>query len=165
MKKYRAVSGEIVFTAFSSLHNLVARSSTISGQATGDIEAPSIMMVSLDVESGSFTSGDRLKDYATRDYLDYRKFPTISFKSEEIKVRRTAVRQFQSEISGQLTIMEATRPINVRSEIRVDDEGRIYGQCAFRISLSDFGLKPPKILFLSIKNFMEIQASLSFEPV
>lgn len=70
--------------------------------------------VSAEIEVASLTSGDEKRDGHLRsaDFFDVEKFPKMTFKSTSV----SAVRDGKFRITGDLTIRDVTRPVELEAE-------------------------------------------------
>ena len=139
-----------------------------NGAVSYDREHPERSAVRFSVESGSarciddWVKPDQVKDIenAALSVMDAVSFPRMTFQSTAIAPTATD----QYEVRGLLSIRSQTKPVALIAKITPRDGG-IWVEGSGRVSLADFGLKPPRgivgvSLFIGTKDEMAVQFSL-----
>ena len=101
------------------------------------------------------------KDRDTNMYklLNVEKFKTISFDIKSITKNET-----DYEIKGALTLNGVTK--NIKAKIIINQQNNeILLNGGFSFNLTDFNLEPPKMLFLTVRNQIDISYNISLNEV
>lgn len=101
------------------------------------------------------------KDRDTNMYklLNVEKFKTISFDIKSITKNET-----DYEIKGALTLNGVTK--NIKAKIIVNQQNNeILLNGGFSFNLTDFNLEPPTMLFLTVRNQIDISYNISLNEV
>jgi polyisoprenoid-binding protein YceI len=127
---------EVTFRATSRLMNAEGRFSRISGEVTVDPGDLGTARVTLTIEAGSIDTGIGMRDNHLRseDFLDIRKFPTITFESQRVEGGGRRV-----NVVGRLTMHGVTREIAVPIEVNVSNLA-LVASGALVINRHDYGI-------------------------
>lgn len=101
-------------------------------------------------DSISLISQKRDRDGNMYELLNIEKYKTISFDIKSIIKNET-----NYDINGVLTLNGISKNITSKSEIS-DQNNIILLKGNFSFNLTDFGLEPPKLLFLTVRNQIDI---------
>jgi polyisoprenoid-binding protein YceI len=114
----------------------------VSGTVNFDPQNPAASSVEATIEAASINTGvaDRDNHLRSADFLDVENYPTITFKSTNVKVTSDTT----ADVTGDLTIRGTTRPVTLKVEFL----GEAYGfesqragfEASARINREDFGL-------------------------
>jgi len=115
------------------------RFNDFSGSFTIDPKKPANSSVELTVQAGSVDTGFAKRDQhlASPDFFNAKQFPTITFKSKQVKVtgKQTA------QVTGDLTLLGKTRPVTAQVR-HTGTSGDLAGfEASFKIKRSDWGMK------------------------
>ena len=91
--------------------------------------------------------------------LNAEKFKTISFDVKSITKTSEAY-----EIKGALTLNGITKNIKAKINI-IEQNNKITLNGGFSFNLTDFSMEPPKMLFLTVRNQIDISYNISLEKV
>lgn len=111
--------------------------------------------ISLDVTTLKSKKPDR--DEHLYKALESEKFSKISFKFTEIKL----LEDKSYEIVGLLTLHGVEREVTSKAAISQNDGLKISG--AFSLIMSEYGVKPPSLLFLTVRDQVDIAYDLNFK--
>ena len=109
----------------------------------------------------SLTLISEKKDRDTNMYklLNVEKFKTISFDIKSITKNET-----DYEIKGALTLNGVTK--NIKAKIIINQQNNeILLNGGFSFNLTDFNLEPPTMLFLTVRNQIDISYNISLNEV
>jgi len=109
---------EVTFRATSRLMNAEGRFQRLSGQVVVDPQDLATAKIKVSIEAGSIDTGISMRDSHLRseDFLDVKKFPTITFESQRVEGVGQRV-----NVIGQLTIHGVTHEIAVPINVSVSD--------------------------------------------
>jgi polyisoprenoid-binding protein YceI len=123
--------------------NHYGRFNTLGGTITMDEAAPESGSIQLEIDANSFDSGNVKRDEHVKgpDFLNVKQFPTITFKSTQLK--KTGDKTL--DLTGDLTLHGVTKPINAKLELigkgKNPRGGEVAGgEATFTIKRSDFGM-------------------------
>ena len=156
-------------------HNHVISATEVVGTLTWDAAAPEQGQVQVTVqvaglvvdrpelrkkhhrEDNVVSEGDRKKvtDAMLGDQqLDLRKFPTIAFTSTAIAKGAQGY-----VVTGQLTLHGVTKTVTAPAQIALKD-GVVQGDAAFKLKVSDYGIRPYSTALGTIKVKDEVELVL-----
>lgn len=114
----------------------------LSGTLEFDPQNPQASSVNATIEAASINTGvgDRDNHLRSADFLDAENFPTITFKSTNVKVTGDTT----ADVTGDLTIRGVTRPVTLKVEFLGESSGMGTERAGFeattKINREDFGL-------------------------
>ena len=121
-----------------------------------DTKQRKILKAEAVAEVMKFNSGNSNRDSHAMEAVEALKFPTISFKSTEI--------DFSSEdivVRGFLTFHGQTRKIEMKGKARFDGNN-LFVDGNFKVSLTEFGVKRPSLLFIPVDDTLKIYIFAKF---
>ena len=133
---------------------------------TKDVKADLTMENSIESIKGKiyFETLTLISDKKSRDehmyeLLQIEKFKTISFDIKNITKNET-----DYEIKGALTLNGVTK--NIKAKIIINQQNnQISLNGGFSFNLTDFNLEPPKMVFLTVRNQIDITYNISLNEV
>ena len=110
-------------------------------------------------ETLTLISDKKSRDEHMYELLQVEKFKTISFDIRSITKNET-----DYEIKGALTLNGVTK--NIKAKIIINQQNNeILLNGGFSFNLTDFNLEPPKMLFLTVRNQIDISYNISLNEV
>lgn len=103
----------------------------------------------------TFDSGNSSRDDHALEAIKARKHPAVIFVSDSARKAADGYRIF-----GKLTFAGQTRPVDFTVAPRKEG-GKVRIAGAFSIKLTDYGVKPPSLLFLSTEDKLDIRFDLA----
>lgn len=97
-----------------------------------------------------------------RKIMKYKEYPNIVFEMSSYSVRKSteSENRFYLDMKGGLTIIETTREITLSLEVAIGkDEISVVGKTS--VLMTDFGIKPPKLLFVKAADLVDIEWRIS----
>ncbi len=110
-------------------------------------------------DSISLISQKKDRDENMYELLNIEKYKTISFNIISVVKNET-----NYDINGILTLNGISKNITSKSSIN-DENAVILLNGGFSFNLSDFGLEPPKMLFLTVRNQIDISYNIALNKV
>lgn len=170
--RYRIDAGQSHFTvrafaggflsALAHDHTIAVRDFEGNTEFTfGTVEPASLQMTikaaSLAVVD-KISEKDRLKIEATMrdEVLEVSNFPEITFKSNSVTATKTGEGQYQSRISGEISLHGVSRPLTITSQLEFGDK-LLHAKGNFALKQSSFGIKPVSVAGGTIKVKDEIK--------
>jgi polyisoprenoid-binding protein YceI len=120
------------------------RFNDFSGTFTIDKDNPTASSFEIEVKVESIDSNNKGRDKHLRspDFFSASEFPTISFKSRDVK----KLDEHTYEVSGDLTMHGKTQPVTMKVEhvgVAKDPRGNVHSglEATFTVKRGDFGMK------------------------
>ncbi|MCA0269981.1 MAG: YceI family protein [Bacteroidetes bacterium] len=154
----------LAYAAHHPTHDWRATSRSVTGTVAFDPATPSGASVTMRVPVESFDSGNDSRDDHMIDAVKGDDFPTIVFTSS--RVVPTAWTRSADGWSGvwQVTggMQFAGRTVEMTLPVRVAVRGTSFSATSqFPISITAFGIRPPSLLGLAMRDNVEITATLA----
>ncbi len=118
----------------------------------------------FEVDLASLDTGIGLRNRHMRDnYLETDEFPYASFGGRVSRLEEESSGRFRAEARGTFTVhgVERSREIECAAE-SIGQGLRI--RCAFQVTLSDYGIPIPKLMFMKINEVMEVDLDFFLSP-
>ena len=110
-------------------------------------------------ETLTLISDKKSRDEHMYELLQVEKFKTISFD-----IRSNTKNETDYEIKGALTLNGVTK--NIKAKIIINQQNnQISLNGGFSFNLTDFNLEPPKMMFLTVRNQIDITYNISLNEV
>lgn len=161
MPKYLVIPerSRVSANAKSSVHPIRVETAGFEGYldadvANGEVRLGTPTHIELPVEL--LKSNNSLIDGELQKRLEARKFPFIKGDLREAK----QIDGRKWKLSGDLTLHGTKQPMDVEVTLRAGADGTIEVEGEKTIDMRDFGLQPPKMLFLSVDPAVRIRALL-----
>jgi len=157
---------KVDFLAYAPLHKFRGNiEEGFSGSIEIDFEKKEITEIDIVVETKFFKTGDFLKDKEMHKYISSKKIKTASFKLKKFKkMKKLKKENYQIELIGVLKFMDIERDLDLKFTIEKKEDS-IETVFKFVWSFKNYGLEPPHLLFIKVKDKVDITAILSFELV
>jgi polyisoprenoid-binding protein YceI len=141
----------------------------LTGLADLDAAACRLHDVRAAVETRCFDTGDAERNRAMERFFSLDAHPQASFVCGEC--REFSVLQNKGggnvhrvTVVGVLDFAGVRRQLPVTGTMRVND-GRLVWDLRFKWSFKAYGLKPPRLLFLTVRDIVDVKAHLEFIPM
>lgn len=105
----------------------------------------------------SLISDTKDRDSNMYELLNATKFKTISFDISSINKIEN-----EYELNGSLTLNGITKEISAKTAINEENNSLAFSG-GFSINLTDYGMKPPKLLFLTVRNQIDISYNIELK--
>ncbi|MEN3037838.1 MAG: YceI family protein [Candidatus Kryptonium sp.] len=139
------------------LHSVKAINNEVKFLIEYDPEQKKIIRAEAIAEVRKFNSGNSNRDSHAMEVIEALKYPTVSFKSSEIKIINDDI-----EVTGLLNFHGQTREITMNGKIK--REGvflTVNGE--FQISLTEFKVKRPTLLFIPTDDILKLYIFAKFK--
>ncbi len=139
------------------------RTSRVTGIIVADAAAPSTSSVEVTIDLASLDTGVALRNREMRDlYLQTGKYPTASFRS--VTVTGPAAiepnRPAEIHVTGEFTLHGVTRRMSIPVRVVLIPGGRIHAISRFNIKLTDFGIKVPHNVLVTVDDQVPVRLDL-----
>lgn len=118
----------------------------------------------IQVDWGSFDSGNASRDSNTRTSVGAVNYPTLTLVPEGISGVVTSGNEISGTLKARLYVNGVKRMITAPLKVNVSDSKAIKAAAKFTIKMTDFNIEPPSLLFVSTKNEVVIEAALVLAP-
>jgi len=142
-------------------HNWRGTSRRVTGEVVYDAANPAASRIMISAPIASFDSGNGTRDANMRKLLNEPENPNVTFTSETVKVTtsRTTDEGHAGtwQVSGTLDFNGQRRPLTIPVEVTVSG-GQLRAVAAFPVSLTAHEVKRPKLLFVPMRDTLEMEA-------
>ena len=156
-----APESRLQIVAYAPMHRVEIESSGLSGWIELDVEAGQVTGGEIVAPLSDLTGGDRTKDRELNKFLKTRQHgsATLTLAPSDLTVDGSNV---SFDVTGDMAFQGRTIPVNVRASGTLSDGG-IRGDARFSWKLTNMGLKPPKLLFIKVKDDIDLVVSVRAE--
>lgn len=150
---------KIAISGTSTLHDWIMETSSVQGEANielSDHKILSIHNIKVKVPVETLKSGKNSMDKNAYEALNSEKFPHILFTLTGFQQISQNNGKSKLEVTGNLTISGTTRTEKILVEYETDDKGNLYCRGSKDLKMTDYGVKPPEVMFGTIKTGNEI---------
>lgn len=165
MRTFRFTSDSVVdIKAESSMHPIEGRSHAVSGQVEveigddGQIQVAPQPTAHVELPIEALESGHTLQDKEMRRRVDAKKFPTISYRLDEVS---GGPEEFK--LLGTLTFHGVAQQFSETVTARLDG-GSLVVEGEHTFDIREFDVKPPKMLGLQVYPEVRVTARLVGRP-
>lgn len=159
--------GTVSFKAHYPLGDFDGRDEDLSGEFKADSsDLRQGVSGSLRVAVKGFRTGVRGRDEDMRKLLEAERFPDIRFAVESIEASFPSITDRTDvllTINGSLLIRDVERPLSFLGRARLRDK-RLWVRGEATLKMTDFGVTPPKKLFLAVRDQLAVAFDLTLEP-
>ncbi len=154
----------VEFTAFAPMHTFKAWCmENVTAEVEIDFDTLSLHKIHAVAKVSSFTTGDALRNQAMWTYM-------VTDRFAEASIEMTKCKEFIKLKSGayRVSVLTVLEFMGIRRQLPITfyavpfDEGMKI-ETAFNWSFKAFGLKPPRLLFLTVRDSVEIKGWGHFE--
>ncbi len=148
------------FIAYAPMHKFKGwTTSSISGQVEVNPETGEIAHFSAQAATMEFETGDVSRNQAMQEYFSFAKYPETSFHTTESVTLKKRGDKWQGEIVGILELAGVRRQLPVNCILYME-EGLPVFEFSLKWSFKAFGMKVPRLLFLTVRDIVDISAVL-----
>lgn len=152
------------FVAYAPMHSFKGwvEKGGLKGRLAFDPEKGVLKAIEAAADTGSFETGDADRNKAMDDFFHLKDHPETSFLMTEVKSQKAGAGGKQTvSLVGILEFAGIRRQLPINCTIMVND-GTISFDLTFKWSFKAFGLKAPRLLFLTVRDIVDIKAHLEF---
>jgi polyisoprenoid-binding protein YceI len=153
----------LAYTGRHAVHDWTGTSRVVTGTVTVDLADPAQSTVVVTVPVESFDSGNGRRDRKMRDLVEADRFPEVHFTSTAVAVEAWTETadgyQGTWRIQGTLAFHGRTHPVEIPATVRVTD-GQLEAVCDFQVSLEQFEVHRPRLLFVPIGDVLTLEGIL-----
>jgi hypothetical protein len=157
---YKSSGGEIRFFSEAPIENIEASSTeagSIFDSGTGDI------VFSIPMRSFQFDKS-LMQTHFNDQYVESDKFPKSKFKGNIKGFDRNKPGKQQVTCSGEITIHGVTQNVGADGTI-VFNSGTVEIESVFKLTVEDFDIEIPKLLWQNIAEVVEVSVLLEYKEL
>lgn len=157
-QKYISENSDITFFSEAPLENIKAtniQASSLIDLSSGDI------VFSVPIKSFKFRKS-LMQQHFNENYMESEEYPKANFKGK-LKNYQQAPGIYQASAVGEMTIHGQTRKVEIPGDLIIDDKSAEI-KAVFLVSLQDYKIKIPKILFSNIAEEVEVTVFFKYRP-
>ena len=165
--KYKVTDkSRVDFTAQAPMHTFKGwASKSMQGEITIDFDSLELQHIEVAVETNSFNTGDADKNKAMKDFLNLESHPQASFIMTECReFCRMSDTSYKMTVLGILELAGIRRQLPITCVVKNNDK-EIAIDLQFKRSFKAYGMKAPRLLFMTVRDIVDIQAHLEFTNV
>lgn len=151
------------FTAHAPMHTFRGWAAEgLTGSIEIDFETLALQRIQVAVDANCFDTGDADKNRAMKDFFSLEMYPEASFVMTGCReFCRTATNSYKIIVLGILELAGIRRQLPITCTVTEDDE-QILIDLQFKWSFKAYGMKSPRLLFLTVRDIVDIKAHLEF---
>ncbi|MEM6646538.1 MAG: YceI family protein [Bacteroidota bacterium] len=142
-------------------HNWRGTSRSVTGEVAYDAANPAASRIMISAPIASFDSGNGTRDANMRKLLNEPENPNVTFTSESVEVTASSTTDEGYvgtwQVAGTLDFNGQRRPLTIEVEVTVSG-GLLRAVAAFPVSLTAYEVKRPKLLFVPMRDTLEMEA-------
>ena len=157
-QKYISEKSEVVFFSEAPMENIEAHNKN----ATSVFDASSGEIVfSVPIKSFQFEKS-LMQEHFNENYMESDKFPKSTFKGKVSGFQnKEGIQKVSAE--GSLLIHGVTKNVKVTGDMQVK-EGKIFLNAKFPVSVAEYDIKIPKIVFYNIAEVVDVTLNFQYKP-
>ncbi len=164
--KYRlAENSRADFIAYAPMHTFkgwVVKG--LTGQLDIDTETLVPSVIQAEARTECFDTGDGERNKAMMDFFHFEKHPLASFTLTQCNAsRKSGQNSCRATLVGVLELAGIQRQLPITTDIQRAEE-RLTMDLKFKWSFKAYGIKAPRLLFLTVRDIVDISAHLEFLP-
>jgi len=159
-QKYTLEKSKVTFFSDGAIEDIKAENIKTAGLlniSTGDV------VYTIPVKDFEFEKS-LMKEHFNEKYLESEKFPKAIFKGKFLNLTSETVGEQVVNVSGKLTIHGVTKEISKTGTIEFKSN-QIIARSKFVISLEDYNIKIPQLLWQNIAEEVEVTAEFIYKPL
>ncbi len=145
----------ILIKGTSSVHDWESTVEEFTGTGSliiTDGELKSLENLSISVNAESIKSGKRVMDNKTKDALDTKKHPQITFDFISVE----EITEDTVWVQGNLSLAGSTQKIILKGVYQLEEDGSLSVSGVQPIDMEDYGIKPPTAMLGALKTGKDV---------
>ena len=159
-QKYKSMASSVHFFSEAPMEDIEA--TNLDGQSAIDLSTGEIVF-SIPIKSFEFEKS-LMQEHFNENYLESDKFPTATFKGIVSGFHAEAPGWQNAKAEGSMNIHGVSNELAVDGEVRIE-KGSIEIKSKFPITLKDYKIKIPKVVFYNIAEVVEVTITFRYEPI
>lgn len=159
-QKYKSVASSVHFFSDAPMEDIEALND--KGQSAMDLSTGEIVF-SIPIKSFEFEKS-LMQEHFNENYLESDKYPMATFKGIVKGFDRENSGWQKAMAEGSMNIHGVSNDLTVEGEIKIE-ENSIKVKSKFPITLNDYKIKIPKVVFYNIAEVVEVTITFDYEPI
>lgn len=158
-------NSRVDFTAYAPFHTFGGWvKDGLHGEIAIDFDSREISSLSVSAQTSCFETGELDRNKAMVDFFSLEDYPETSFTMIEVgDFSLIEANTYSVTVTGALHFAGSKRKLPIRCILKREEE-RLWVDLKFKWSFKAFGFKAPKLLFLTVRDIVDISAVLEFSP-
>jgi polyisoprenoid-binding protein YceI len=159
-QEYGTQAGKVQFLSKAPLNEFTGESKTLKGLI--DFEKN---LVDFFIDLNTLNTGITLRDKHMREnYLETKKFPFAEFtgKFETLPILKSTFQKVQ--VKGSFKLHGVTKEVRISGEIRQLSTGELELRAEWIVSLEDYKIEVPKLVFYELATEQQINIDVIMNP-
>jgi polyisoprenoid-binding protein YceI len=158
-----AKESKLTYHLVHKLHKFDGVSSKAEAKARIHPDGKVQVMVKVPVES--FDSGNANRDSHMKETIEAARFPTVELKAMgEAPTPATFPTTVERTFKGELAFHGVKKMLDIPVKLTYTSGTSIKAEATLKLSLEDFKIERPSLMFVKIDNEMPIEVSITFGP-
>ncbi|MGZ8546643.1 MAG: YceI family protein [Sulfuricurvum sp.] len=119
---------------------------------------PLTLKGSIEVSMSDLISNNKKRDADMQEALESSLFPRAVFDVKEVIAKGDG----HYLLKGTINLHGVTKPITFEGKI-TEESSKVHIQATSTLKMTDFGIKPPKLLFLSVRDQVDLSVDISLK--
>ncbi len=162
--KYKVTDkSRVDFTAQAPMHTFKGWAvEGMKGDLHIDFDSLELQHIEVSVDANCFDTGDTDKNKAMKDFFTLDSHPEASFLMTECReFCRMADNSYKMTVLGILELAGIRRQLPITCMVKKNDT-RINIDLQFKWSFKAYGMTAPRLLFMTVRDIVDIKAHLEF---
>lgn len=159
-QEYLTKNGSVVFLSKAPLNEFEGKSNQLQGLIDLDKN-----LLDFYLDLNTLDTGIGLRDKHMRDnYLETEKYPFAEFTGKMVSLPTLSSSPQKVLAKGKFKIHGVEREISVPGELRLLSNGRLQLEAEFVVSLEDYSIDIPKLVFYELAPEQKVSIQAVFTP-
>jgi polyisoprenoid-binding protein YceI len=157
-----AKASHLAFHIHHKLHEVTGRSQQTQGVAR--LLPDGRVQVEVRVPATSFVTGNVQRDSAMREAVEAARYPDVVLKATlpSLEVPTHFPTTSTPTFSGQLTFHGVSKQLQIPVTLTFAAPGVIDSRAKFSVSLTDYSVKRPALMFVKVDDKLDVEAEIAF---
>ncbi len=166
--RFEAVEADVRYFASHPMHDVEGVSKVATGSFEYDPSSPleldGLIGKYVQVPWKSFDSGNKNRDANVLDTVGAARYPLLTLVIEGFDGLTRSGDRLEGTLRARMYVNGAKRQVESPVTLLLGDD-TVTAQATFEVKMTDFGMKPPSLMFVSAGDDVRIQASVGFKRV
>ena len=157
-QRFVAENGEVIFISKATIEDIKSENKKINSifnAATGNVA------FSVPIRDFKFEK-QLMQEHFNDKYMESQKYPNATFAGKVTGFDGSRAGVQPAQAVGKLTVHGVTKDIEVPGTIEFSD-GQIILKSSFKVTLSDYGIKIPQLLWQNIAEKVAVNINLTYK--